>query len=107
MMKRPDPSQAASIATNGFSDEAWAKKYPSIVEHLVCGAYDDGTPRELSSLTISASDGQLQLALNDKEMRRSLYTSAGTLPEALQLMERALVSGTCPWRPWQGGKRKK
>jgi len=51
-------------------------------------------------------DGGWLVALNDGDLKQSAYTSAGTLPEALKLMEEALQSSACSWRPWNAGKRK-
>lgn len=105
-MKKPSQSQAASAAAKGVPDEAWAKKYPTIVEHLVTDQWEDGSAREVSALSIQVKDGLMALALNDKDLKQSLYTAAGSLSEALALMERALKDGSGQWRPWKSGKRK-
>jgi hypothetical protein len=45
-----------------------------------------------------------QAALNDKALKQSLYSAAGTQKAALKLMEEALSTGSGVWRPWKRGK---
>lgn len=106
-MKRPDhvPSKAAGVVGQ-CSDETWVKKYPMILQYLTDDKYDDGAARDVSALSISIRDGDIALALNDKDLKCSMYTQADSLTKALQLMEGALQSGKAEWRPW-GGKKKK
>lgn len=105
-MQKPSPAQAASVSSRGFADESWLKKYPTIVEYLTTSKWDDGTARELSSIAVTCSDGSVQIALNDKDLKQSLYTTAGSFTEAMGLMEKALQAGVEGWRPWKSGKRK-
>jgi len=105
-MKRPSPTQAAAAEATGCCDEVWGKKYPSIVEHMTCAKWDDGGAREPSSLAITFQGGRAQLALNDKELKQSLYTTAGSVVEALGLLEKALASGVGEWRQWKSGKKR-
>lgn len=106
-MKRPD--HVASEPTPGgqpIGDEIWGKKYPHIVEYLTCAAYDDGGSREPSALSVRVEGADIQLALNDKDLKQSLYTQATTFTDAMRLMNEALGSGKGQWRPWKGGKKK-
>lgn len=105
-MKKPDTEERANRSATGCTDAKFQGKYPTIVEYLISAAWEDGSPRELSALSISCRDGCVALAMNDKELKQSLYTLAGTLEEALKLMEGALVSGAGEWRSWKAGKKK-
>lgn len=107
VMKRPEGKVAGARSGGGVcSDEQLVKRYPTIMLYLTDAVYDDGGAREVSALSVSVRDGQVALALNDKDLKQSLYTQAETLPEAMKLMEGALVSGTGEWRPWKAGKKK-
>lgn len=105
-MKKPDKSQAASAAATGCPDEGWVKKYPKLVEMMTTVAWDDDTPRAPTSISISCVDGMIQIAANDKDLKQSFYTTAGSIAEALGLLERAIAQGVDGWRPWKAGKRK-
>lgn len=106
-MKKPSDQQVrAAAGPSGCPDEKLTKRYPTVVEHLSTDRWDDGTVREPSSVAVSLRDGMIQVALNDKDGKRSMYTTAGSLEEALGLLERALVSGAGEWRPWKSGKKR-
>lgn len=106
-MKKPDGQQQASAHSTGCPDEALMKKYPRIVEYLVTTQWDDGSSRLTSSLAVSITDGMIQVALNDKELKQSFYSSAGSLPEAMGLLEKALAAGVDGWRVWKSGAKRK
>lgn len=88
-------------------DDKDLARYPVILEWMTETSFEDGTPREVSTLAVSIKDGRVQLALNDKEERRSVYTSARTLSEALRALDKALGEGTCEWRLWDNPRRAK
>jgi hypothetical protein len=105
-MKKPSEKQAATAVSTGCPDAQWASKYPHICEYLSSAVWEDGSAREPSALSVSIRDGMIALALNDKELKQSMYTQAGSVAEALKLMEGALAGGIEAWRPWKAGKRK-
>jgi hypothetical protein len=104
IMKKPESEATRTPGGVTPFDDVWLGTYPTIGEYLSTDSWDDGSVREPSSLSISLRDGQTLLALNDKSMRRSIYTQADTLEDALGLLEAALAGGKCTWRPW-GGKK--
>ena len=103
-MKKPDAKAKAAIKKDGFSDLDFRKRYPKLTEYLITSRWEDGSARELSSIAISVHDGLVQVAVNDKELKQSLYSTAGTLPEALQLAEDAIKDDLGAWRPWKSGR---
>lgn len=105
-MKRPDDSQVKAAGATGCPDELWGKKYPKIVEYMVTVAWEGGGTRQASSVAVTVADGLVQVALNDKELKQSFYTQAGSVGEALALLEKALVSGVDGWRSWKSGRKK-
>lgn len=106
-MKRPETKTAGGkLGGSPAVDEGWLKKYPTITMYLCDDTYEDGGAREVSALSISIREGDFLLALNDKDLKQSVYTQARSLPDALRLMEGALKDGAAQWRPWKTGKRK-
>lgn len=103
-LKRPTPAQEKCASANGVSDAQFVAKYPTILSYLTDESWDDGKARELSALSWTIKDGSWQLALNDKALKQSLYTSGPTMTEALKLLEACLASGSGSWRPWKRGK---
>ncbi len=106
-MKRPDGSKSNGTPVAGLADKAATKMLPLLVEHMTCDAYDDGTRRTRSTVTLLVEDGNVKACLNDREMERSLFRAAGEFLSALEALEKALAEGDeSEWRPWNK-KRKK
>jgi len=87
--------------------EPLLKNRPHIAQLLTDPWWDDGTPRELCSLTVRVGLDQTQLNVNDVDNEQSITTTAGSLEEALSLLEEALAAGRNPWRKWGNGKKRK
>lgn len=104
-MRRPD--EVPSTQPRGkWPDEGWAKKYPLLCEHIGDDSWEDGTPREASTLGVKGEDGRVVVSLNDREAKRSLYRSGESVQEALLALEKALGGTGADWRSWNGGRGK-
>jgi len=107
IVKKPTGKTAGARTPSGdFPDQLWLEKFPTICVFMTDDKWDDGTPREVSVLSVSVRDGMMALALNDKDLKQSMYTMAETVAEALGLLECALADGTGQWRPWKAGKKR-
>lgn len=106
-MKKPSQRQAEAVGQTTTPDEGFNKRFPTVAAYICDDKWEDGTDREPSTFSVSCRDGLIQIAMNDKELKQSLYTSAGSLQEALGLMEKALAAGVDAWRPWKTGKGRK
>lgn len=80
--------------------DGFFKDLPSLEQHLGDCWYDDGTPREVSKLTIQLTGGGASLQLTDPDNRCTAFTNAEDVVAALHLLEEALASDRNPWRPW-------
>ena len=110
-MKKPTESGKGLVraAGAGFMVEEKAR-WPQLIEYLNAAAWDDGSPRETSTLMLLIEDGWLKVCLNDRAVGRSLWQSADTLMDALDALEDHLVAGTGEWRvkkPFGSTGRKK
>lgn len=103
-MIKPDKSQMKAVEVSGIADEAFKGKYPLITAYLMDGTWDDGSSRETSAISFTIKDGMWQLALNDKALKTSAYTTAPTMQACLVALEKALAGGQVGWRPWKRGK---
>lgn len=79
---------------------------PLIAEAVADAAWDDGTPRDVYTLTLSWAMGSPQVSLNDKEEGRSISSSGKTIEEALHALEGLLGTPHRPWRYWKGAKKR-
>lgn len=103
-MKRPDSSTSPSSVGPPVTDTAFSAAYPLVWSYLSESTWDDGKPRETSALSFTWKDSSWQVALNDKALKQSLYSTASTQKQALKLLEEALATGVGAWRPWKRGK---
>lgn len=108
-MKRPIDVAVASGGEKPFPDADWMKRFPILCEMLAHDGYDDGTPREQSTITIREQDGLVLVSLQDKDMERGLYRTGKHVLGALEAIEKCLANASADWRPWKepGGKRGK
>lgn len=94
-----------AVAENVVGD-VWAPsggllvKCPILVEYLSAGAYEDGTVRQTSTITVFVEGRGVKLALNDRDMRRGLYVTGDTLEDALKALEKHVGLDRPDWRRW-------
>jgi len=63
--------------------------------------WDDGKTREPCTMTVTFLATGVRVSLNDKEYKRSCFTDAPTVAEALNHLEVRLTAGDAPWRAWK------
>jgi len=101
---------AATAKTRGKfvppPDAALASR-PHLAEAVSDPFWEDGGLREPWTLSVNWSGQQVLLQLNDKEAGRSLSTTADSLDEGLDLLERLLQGSVLPWRYWKRQKNGK
>lgn len=106
-MKRREATIAAAADNPPFPDAKWSGSLVRVCEYLTHGVYEDGTPRDLSTVAIKYQDGGVCVALNDPDTRASLYVWGETVEKALKALEARLGDANADWRPWGGGKKQK
>lgn len=79
-------------------DPAFAKIAPILAAHLTQGAWEDGAPRQLSTLTIFCGEGSWKACLRDRELSLCLWCAAKTFAELPRVLEAALGSPETVWR---------
>lgn len=106
-MKRELGKPAAAALSGGWPDAGFKAKCPVLTAFLEDDKWDDGKPRELSSLSLKLQDGLVLGVLNDQDGRRSLYRAAQTVAEVLQKLDESASDPESDWRAWNNKTRKK
>jgi len=110
-VKRPQHVQSGIPAGVACADPAWQERWPALCSHLFDLKYEDGAPRQTSTLMLLAEQGVAKACLNDREAERSAWVSGRSFTEALDALEAGLVEDRLDWRarpPGRGpGKRGK
>jgi len=96
------------------ADKKWTKphepilaKCPLVAQLLTDAWWDDGTAREVCTMTVRVGLESTQINVNDAANEQSITTNAGSLAEALELLEEALAAGRNLWRKWGNFKKRK
>lgn len=105
VMQRPVESKNSLNAAPAV-DGKFSKMYPMLWEYITTERWEDGEAREPSSLSIFCEGGILKGSLADRDQKRSVYVSAGSVEGVIHALEKALASGAVDWRAW-GSKTKK
>lgn len=106
-MKRPNDVTPEGVPQAVASDEKFLRKYPEITAYLSDTSWEDGAAREPSALSVFIEGGMFKVAMNDKDLRRSLYISGVTFEAAMASLETALGKSQADWRSWVKGKGRK
>jgi len=100
------PVAAAHDATFApvFPDSDWEELFPLVCDHLSDATYEDGSRRDVSTLSLRCQDGLVLAALNDVDLGRGLYRTGTSVLNAVEALEKALGGATADWRAWNRGK---
>lgn len=110
-MKRVDKSSYAGKPAGDAEADGLMLAYPLLFEHLTCGAWEDGSRRDPSTLLLFTEEGRAKVCLRDKGNGRVAFLSCGGFLAALEALERGLAEDRLDWREdrysqqGKGGKR--
>lgn len=90
---RPTVSGGAGLASSG-----WALAYPLLWEHLTAVVWEDGSPRETSTLLLFIERMEWKGMLKDRSEGRIGFKSGDTPEDVLHALEASLQSGGMDWR---------
>lgn len=86
-------------------DDPFFEERPLVAEACCDPIFEDGSPREGWTISLSWAGPYVTLSLSDKQGRRSLNTTAPTVGAAMNAMEGLLSVPIRPWRYWGKEKR--
>lgn len=99
---------AGGGATTPGGAPADAEHYPTLWEHLSCSRFEDGSPRELSTMVIVGGMAEWRGCLSDKANQRVCWKTASTLEGLLFALENAAANEEPrDWRAAAEQKQKK
>lgn len=105
-MKKPvADKKAKGGAVAPCPDDTLAKSFPMMIEYLTTTRWEDGTPRERSTVNFFIEDGTLKACCNDRDLMRSLYVSAESWDALWEALEAAMADDAADWRAWKGKKK--
>lgn len=106
MFIRRQASKSCAESLAGVDGGAFATDYPAIWEYLTLDRWEDGKPRQTSTLQVFGDRGTLKAALKDREAGQICFVAGRTVYEALDVLEAALVNDTAEWREDAWKKKK-
>lgn len=106
-MRKPEAITPPPGSVGQCPDGKFSSRFPLIAEFLSTTSYEDGSPRTPSTLSIRIEEGEVRLALNDVDNRRSMFTASTGLDDAMKHMDAHLKSTGGTWRPWKDAPKGK
>lgn len=98
------PTRAGQVATpQDVSSSPFVREYPCLWEWMTLTAWEDGTSRNPTSITLFLDEGRLKAAVNDREGNRVAFVSAWTVEDLLRSVEDGLLGQSLDWRRSGGG----
>lgn len=103
-LSRPSEPVSAGSSIQPLNDPEFKRRFPTLLEYLTQTTWDDGSPRQTSTLLIFVDDGVLKACLNDRACERALWVASGTLSGAIAELDESLADPHAPWRASRPGK---
>jgi len=97
MLTRATAPRVEGVA-NGVVDPDLSKRHPTLAAHLCQVAWEDGTPRLPSTLSVFTSDGVFKACLRDRVANICLWVAAKSFGKLADALEAALNDPNTVWR---------
>jgi len=107
VVQKRSPGANGVPGGDGDPFDAIGSNHPTLVSFLIDPRYEDGSPRQTGTLTVSFDLGTFRGRLNDRDAGEIAFVSADGLVGLLMACEVGLRDSRLDWRPDQWGKGKK
>lgn len=97
-LKKVKVEEQAVAAARSKEWSRWKQDHPALAEYMETEVWEDGAPRLTSTLLLFLDQGAVKACLNDRETERTLWVTAGSIEEAIDVLEASLAGGTAEWR---------
>jgi len=97
VLKKAEKPRVDGVAAS-VADPALAKRCPMLAAHLTQASWEDGTPRQVSTLSIFTGDGAWKACLRDRENGLCLWVAATAFDRLPGALETALGDENTVWR---------
>lgn len=98
-IKKRQSALEPSAAPVALAKTLFAKSCPTLFEFLSAESYEDGTSRQLPTITVFVSPSGFQACLNDRDQSQACFVTSGTLEGLWAALEKGLADDTLAWRP--------
>lgn len=102
-MKKPSVAVGDVPLAGPFLAQGVLSEAPELLEHLTATKWDDGSPRQTSTLLLFVEGGRLKGCLSDRACARTLWSSGPSMESLVQSFEVMLADGSAEWRAAGGG----
>jgi hypothetical protein len=83
----------------------WLAPFPHVRDFLCVPVWDDGSPRQVGSITLFCDEGRMKACANDKDAMLMCFVSGESLESVFAALEAVLASGGGDWRAMKQGPR--
>lgn len=97
-VKRAEKVDKCASDGKGPADAKFSIGYPALWEYLTLEAWEDGRPRETSTLLLMVEEGLWKACLNDRAQDRSLWVSGHSIDACVASLDDRLTSDSGEWR---------
>lgn len=107
-LKKPEElSPGSNVLSPLQSAGSVLEAFPCLVEWLSSSKWDDGTPRQPSTMRLAWEDGKWKLMFLDTAGGRVLYLSSNLLEEVMLSLEQTLQTGKGDWQKDRWASKRK
>jgi len=86
------------LSEKAFAESIVPTLFPTLWSYLADATWSDGSARSTSTLTLFVEDGLVKLCLNDRELKRTCWSTGGTLEASAEALESRLAADNADWR---------
>jgi hypothetical protein len=98
LLRKADRPAPDTVPMCTLVDPGFASKRPMLWHYLTQSVWDDGSPRQTSSLLIFFQDGHLKGMLRDRDAGLCLWAAASGVTQLLDAFETLLVTPGIDWK---------
>jgi len=97
-MRKPEIGPTGSSPPVPAHDEQFRVLFPTLWEYVTHTVWDDGSPRETTTLFLFVSEGRWKLMLKDRARDLISFLVGDTMDEVFRSAEQALFEDKMDWR---------
>lgn len=98
LLRRGDMEGRGGPGPRPLTDPAFSGDYPLLWSYLTQNKWEDGSPRQTSSVLLFADDGVLKMMLRDRDAGLCLWVAGATVTGLFDAVEGALADAKADWR---------
>lgn len=98
LLRKEDLEGRGGTGPRVLTDHKFASDYPILWSYLTQNKWQDGSPRQTSSLLLFADDGILKGMLRDRDAGLCLWVAGATVSGLFDALEAAVSDSKADWR---------